>query len=103
MRAVISAVMLPGMANAPSLDELIKRHGIPGLIPEAAGLVSKYGSSFIGARRPKGLRRQASKECFLNSANPASEESGLYCEGAALKVAKLSRFTTLGLLETVDT
>jgi hypothetical protein len=80
------------MASTTSLLGLIERFGIPGLLPEATGLVSKFGRSFVGADRPKVIRKRTPKECFLNSATLASDETGFYCEGAALKVGETVPF-----------
>jgi hypothetical protein len=44
-----------------------------------------HGEVFVGTRRPKGVRRRAAKECYMNAAVFVDEHPEYeYCEGLAV-------------------
>lgn len=47
-------------------------------------MVLKYGRPFIATGRPQGYRKQAAKNCYLNSFYLADADRGFYVEGYAL-------------------
>lgn len=50
----------------------------------AEKIVLAIGHVFLRAKRPKGFRQMAAKQCYRNSFLLASEERAVYCEGFAL-------------------
>ena len=57
------------------------RFGFPALLER---FVLKHGVEFQGQPRPKGVRKQAMKQCFRNAAQLVWEESMEYYEGYAM-------------------
>ena len=57
------------------------RMGLPALLER---FVLKHGVEFQGDLRPKGVRKQAMKQCFRNAAQLVWEESMEYYEGYAM-------------------
>jgi hypothetical protein len=46
--------------------------------------VLEHGRPFIGIERPKGYRRRAAKQCFVNAGDLAYRGRGVYVEGFAM-------------------
>lgn len=61
--------------------DCVKRHGHPTSTTVEYELILQYGLPFDSQTRPKGVRRSASKQCFLNALTLSGEKNFIYTEG----------------------